>query len=175
MFTLSLKCSNCGGDLKIGSDVEHFACGYCGSSQVVHRDGGIVTLKAVEAAIAKVQLGTDRTAAELAVRRLKDDLDEVGKKVRHLVQANIAEKERSQAFLAKAAAIVGIIPFLWILFYSTGWAVLWAVVVFAITLYLMVQSRSRIDGRYQTKLNPLFEREDLLKKRLIEQTRVLED
>jgi len=175
MQSLSLKCSNCGGDLNIGPDVEHFACGYCGSSQVVHRDGGIITLKAVESAIAKVQLGADRTAAELAVRRLKDDLNEVNKQVRQIVQANIAEKERSQALLAKAAALVGIIPFLWILFYSTGWAVLWAAVVFAITLYLMVQSRSRIDGLYQTKLNPLFEREASIKRRIVEQLRTVEN
>jgi hypothetical protein len=51
-----------------------FACGYCGSNQVVERSGGTVSLKPVVEAVARVQIGTDKTAAELAIPRLQQEL-----------------------------------------------------------------------------------------------------
>ena len=58
--------------------METFACGYCGASQIVERHGGTVSLKLVNDAIQKVQQGTDKTAAELAIKRLTKDLNDVG-------------------------------------------------------------------------------------------------
>jgi hypothetical protein len=57
-------------------DVERFACGYCGSAMIVQRRGGIIALKAVTEAIQKVHAGTDKTAAELALFRLRQDRGE---------------------------------------------------------------------------------------------------
>lgn len=74
---LSLKCSGCGSNLDITPEMESFACGYCGTQQVVQRSGGTVSLRLIGDAIAKVQMGMDRTAAELAIRRLREDLAEV--------------------------------------------------------------------------------------------------
>lgn len=72
--TIALKCASCGAGLDIRPDMSQFACGYCGTNQVVERVGGTVSLKLLGDAIARVQASTDRTAAELAVRRLRDDL-----------------------------------------------------------------------------------------------------
>jgi len=72
--TVPLKCSSCGAALQIAPDVEGFSCSYCGGQQIVLRRGGTIALKLVGESVARVQRGTDRTAAELAVRRLKDDL-----------------------------------------------------------------------------------------------------
>lgn len=71
---LKLACVNCGAPLEIGPDLDVFACGFCGSQQQVQRKGGVVALKRVEAAIKAVQRGTDRTAAELAMPRLRAEL-----------------------------------------------------------------------------------------------------
>lgn len=71
---LKLACVNCGAPLEIGPDLDAFACGYCGSHQRVERKGGIVALRKVETAIKAVQRGTDRTAAELALPRLRAEL-----------------------------------------------------------------------------------------------------
>src|SRR5581483_5742600 len=57
-------------------DITKFACGYCGKEQVVHRAGGIVALKMIGDAVAKVQEGTDKTAAELALQRLERELND---------------------------------------------------------------------------------------------------
>lgn len=72
--TLSLKCPSCGAALEITSEMDRFACGFCGTEQIVQRQGGTVVLKLLGDAIARVQLGTDRTAAELALRRLREDM-----------------------------------------------------------------------------------------------------
>ena len=76
-ITLTLKCLNCGAALQITPDMNRFACGYCGMEQLIERAGGTVALKAVSDAIARVQVGTDKTAAELAFRRLKEEQEEV--------------------------------------------------------------------------------------------------
>lgn len=86
--TIILKCSNCGGNLEITSDITTFACGYCGLSQIVERAGGIISLKALTDAISKVQIGTDKTAAELAIKRLKEELNEVNEKGKNLEKIN---------------------------------------------------------------------------------------
>ncbi len=67
---ISLNCANCGAKLDVYDDMERFACGYCGTEMLVQRRGGTVALRAVTDAIKKVQIGTDKTAAELALVRL---------------------------------------------------------------------------------------------------------
>jgi hypothetical protein len=74
---IPLKCQNCGAGLEIYDDMTRFACSYCKTEMVVERRGGTVALKAVEAAIQKVQVGTDKTAAELAITRYEGELKEL--------------------------------------------------------------------------------------------------
>src|SRR5262249_33549760 len=76
-------------------EMDIFACGYCGSRQVVQRQGGTVSLKLIGEAIARVQDGTDRTAAELAVRRLREELVQVEAKVKTLGNQSKAEEANS--------------------------------------------------------------------------------
>jgi hypothetical protein len=72
---ISLKCPSCGGGLAVRRQDDVLSCRYCGgTAQVVHHGGQPVSLAPVLAALSRVQLSTDRTAAELAVRRLKEDL-----------------------------------------------------------------------------------------------------
>jgi predicted RNA-binding Zn-ribbon protein involved in translation (DUF1610 family) len=70
---ISLICATCGASLDVCDDIERFACGYCGTSLVVQRRGGAVALRLVAQAIKQVQIGTDKTAAELALVRLRQD------------------------------------------------------------------------------------------------------
>ncbi len=80
---ISIKCANCGGNLEITPDMEQFACGYCGASQVVQKQGGTISLKLVGDAIKQVQVGTDKTAAELAIKRLSGEMESVSQQVNH--------------------------------------------------------------------------------------------
>jgi len=73
---IKLSCANCGAKLDVYEDMDRFACGYCGTEMFVQRRGGTVLLKALAEAIQKVQIGTDKTAAELALIRLDKELRE---------------------------------------------------------------------------------------------------
>jgi ribosomal protein S27AE len=73
MKAVSLKCSSCGAGLSIPPDIDRLACGFCGTAQLVERAGGIIALKPLTDAIVKVQVGTDKTAAELALHRLTQE------------------------------------------------------------------------------------------------------
>ena len=81
---VSLKCTGCGASLDITPDLEVFTCTYCGARQMVRRGGGTVSLKPLEEAISRVQQGTDRTASELAVRRLREDLTAADRELQRL-------------------------------------------------------------------------------------------
>jgi predicted RNA-binding Zn-ribbon protein involved in translation (DUF1610 family) len=74
---IPLKCPSCGAKLEISADMDQFACGYCGTELFIQRKGGTVALKPLTDAINKVQVGTDKTAAELAIPRLQEDLKQL--------------------------------------------------------------------------------------------------
>jgi predicted RNA-binding Zn-ribbon protein involved in translation (DUF1610 family) len=127
---LTLNCPSCGAPLGVSSDMERFACGYCGTEQIVERRGGTVTLKILGEAIAKVQVGTDRTAAELAIRRLRDDL--VSLEMQCLQQREVHSKLRSTTstnlLFGIASGIVATLLFV----YSSG--TIWSWVALAISV-----------------------------------------
>lgn len=73
---LKLACPHCGAALEIHPDQpEQFACGYCGAAVLIQRRGGTVALREIAAGIDRVRENTDRTAAELALRRYQAELD----------------------------------------------------------------------------------------------------
>jgi hypothetical protein len=74
---IAMGCPNCGAGLEITSDLETFACAYCGSTIKVTRHGGTVSLTQLEQAINGIKSSTDRIAAELALKRLGGELGEV--------------------------------------------------------------------------------------------------
>jgi hypothetical protein len=91
---ITLTCPSCGGKLQITEDVERFACVYCGNEQIVKRGNGIVSLSPVVDGLNKVQIGTDRTASELAVTRLNNEIRELEIKGQMLVDQS--EKQIGQ-------------------------------------------------------------------------------
>ena len=75
MRVVTLNCSSCGAALEIDPGMSQFACAYCGAALAVERRGGTIALRQVVDAVAQVQVGTDKTAAELAIARLTRELD----------------------------------------------------------------------------------------------------
>lgn len=107
-LVISLRCASCGASLSIGPDMDQFACGYCGATQIVERSGGTVSLKIIEQAISRVQIGTDKTAAELALKRLDQELQQIASEQLFII--NLAEQKVqkliSRGLLACALMIV---------------------------------------------------------------------
>ncbi len=66
MRIFALDCPKCGASLKVTEHKEQISCGYCGSTLRVDRAGGTVSLE-----LEGIKRGTDKTAAELALTRLR--------------------------------------------------------------------------------------------------------
>ncbi|MFC1744834.1 hypothetical protein ACFL35_12660 [Candidatus Riflebacteria bacterium] len=84
---ITLTCPSCNGKLEITPDMDRFACGYCGNEHIVKRAGGVVQLEAVtqaihgvKAEVKGVKVGVDKTAAELAIVRLRKEIAELQEK-----------------------------------------------------------------------------------------------
>jgi len=71
----TLACSSCGSRPQITKGVNRFACGHCGTEQIVHRESGIVYLEPIATDIHHIRSGIDKTAAELAIVRLTKELN----------------------------------------------------------------------------------------------------
>jgi hypothetical protein len=97
---VTLTCPSCGGKLQITSDLDRFACGYCGTEQVVRRGGGVVSLAPVVEGLKQVQVGVDKTASELAIRRLREDIAELEEQV---------EAARTPSFFSTGPGLVTIV------------------------------------------------------------------
>ena len=71
---ITLSCPSCGGKLQVTNDINRFACGHCGMEHIVKRGGGIVALIPVIENIKHIQVGVDKTASELAIIRLSEEI-----------------------------------------------------------------------------------------------------
>ena len=71
---ITLTCPNCGGKLEITKDLQQFACAHCGTEHRVNRSASVISLTPFVDGIKKVQIGVDKTASELAIVRLKDEI-----------------------------------------------------------------------------------------------------
>jgi hypothetical protein len=60
--------------------MDRFACGHCGTEMLVQRRGGTVALRAVTEAIKKVEISTDKAAAEVALMRLEAEMRDLSDK-----------------------------------------------------------------------------------------------
>jgi hypothetical protein len=74
---ITLTCPSCGGKLKITNDIQRFACVYCGTEHIVKRGEGVISLAPVVEGLKNVQIGVDKTASELAIKRLKEEIVEI--------------------------------------------------------------------------------------------------
>jgi predicted RNA-binding Zn-ribbon protein involved in translation (DUF1610 family) len=71
---ITLSCPSCGSKLEVTNEMELFACGNCGNEHFVNRKGGVVSLKPVIESLGGIKVGVDKTASELAIVRLKEEI-----------------------------------------------------------------------------------------------------
>ena len=74
---VTLSCPSCGGKLEVTRDIERFACAHCGLEHMVKRTGGTVSLSPIVDALKKVEVGVDKTAAELAIVRIQKEIEDI--------------------------------------------------------------------------------------------------
>ena len=98
---------NCGAKLDVSDDMERFACAHCGTEVVVQRRGGTISLMRVMHAIERVQVGTEKTAAELAIARYEKELEIARSRESELSSALYSRTGRS-ALLGGLALLLGV-------------------------------------------------------------------
>ncbi len=90
---ITLACPSCGGKLSITSNMERFACGFCGNEHIVRRVGGTVSLEPVMdklnqisdnlnsmgSGISRFTAIAEKQAAEAAIKRLNGEIEELHK------------------------------------------------------------------------------------------------
>jgi hypothetical protein len=121
---IRLGCVGCGANLDISQQMERLACAHCGTQQIVQRSGGAIHLQGVAETLSRVQVGTDKTAAELAIARLTKERQEVidnrHRREQYWVQnrnqkvftwsQTLESKNRSVNIMAALAGLIGSIP-----------------------------------------------------------------
>lgn len=85
---IALECIKCGGTLRVSDDRERFTCNFCGTEHLMK--DGVVSLSPVMDVLKGVKGGVDKTASELAIRRVRDDISELQ------AQLNEAQKKEQQ-------------------------------------------------------------------------------
>jgi DNA-directed RNA polymerase subunit RPC12/RpoP len=74
---VTLTCPTCGGKLQITPDIDRFACTHCGNEHLVKRGQGVIAIQPLAESLIGLKRATDRTASELAIRRLTDELQQL--------------------------------------------------------------------------------------------------
>jgi predicted RNase H-like nuclease (RuvC/YqgF family) len=97
---VTLSCPSCGGKLQITNNVERFACASCGNEHLVLRKGGIISLLPLVAGLRKVQEGVDKTASELAIKRLREEISVLEPEIQELLD-EVAEVNELLKILPK--------------------------------------------------------------------------
>jgi hypothetical protein len=72
---ITLSGPSCGHKLRITEVIGRFVCAACGNEITVIRSGNIITLKPVKESETTVQTGDERTEAEIAIKRLKIEIE----------------------------------------------------------------------------------------------------
>lgn len=74
---VTLTCPTCGGKLQITPDIDRFACTHCGNEHLVKRGAGVISILPLAESLTGLKRATDRTASELALRRLTEDVTQL--------------------------------------------------------------------------------------------------
>jgi hypothetical protein len=75
-------------------EMEQFACGYCGTEIAVQRRGGTVVLKSITQAVKNMADGADKTSAELALMRLKEEAGNLSKRYDAMLKERVERNKR---------------------------------------------------------------------------------
>jgi len=165
---INLNCANCGAKLDVYDDAERFSCGYCGTEMIVQRRGGTVALKAVTEAIKKVQIGTDKTAAELALVRLEKESSELKTKY-----AAIEQRLSGRRFgIGCAVLLVVACPF--VIAGGSGAVAAGSLLILAVVVSIALHYDSKNKARWQQELADVKSELEKLNQEADEHRRFLE-
>jgi predicted RNA-binding Zn-ribbon protein involved in translation (DUF1610 family) len=106
---ITLTCPTCGGKLDISPGLDRFACAHCGNEHLVKRSEGVIALQPLTESLGGLRRATDRTASEMALRRLAEELADLKearaqaeRRMEECLQA-LKDRDRARRDLIKSA------------------------------------------------------------------------
>jgi len=173
---VALNCPGCGAALEVGPALTQLACGYCGKSAMVDRSGGTVALLPMVAAIERVQAATDKTAAELALVRLRAEQVTLQQSYRGEQERHAAEARKTTTGAAGLSVVLAFVAALalWIAVAATDEVRAWAILILSgslggLALAVWLASRSKVerDRRHAEAIAPLRARMDWVEEHIV--------
>ena len=146
---ITLSCPNCGGKLNITNDLERFACGYCGMEQVVIRGGKVISLKPVVEKLTSIQGGVDKTASELAIKRLNDEI----RSLEYQIQSTYPKIESGTSNFLRLTSLFGI--FVSLFFFWKQETIIYGIVgiIFCIVMFIRGNNEAKVEMEiYKAKI-----------------------
>lgn len=134
-------------------------------SQIVDRDGGIVALRLLSHKVDRIQESVDRTTAELAMQRLRSDMEDLEARYNELAEAHAAEKDLVHRAFFILAGIVAIV-LLAALAYSVAVGVTLAIILTGIPAYFGRGKYSKLESEYERESERLVEKGVEIKKKI---------
>jgi predicted RNA-binding Zn-ribbon protein involved in translation (DUF1610 family) len=172
LTSVNLKCLNCGANLRIGSSVVEFACEYCGASQIVDRDGGVVALRLLSEKVDRIQDTVDRTAAELAIQGLTDELDDLETNFNRLEESTSAQGDLLRQGFFMLFGLICIIS-IGVGTFSSVFGIAVAIAGFIWLAVLRKGRISRLDSDFEKQSKPLIDKGVAIKKSIIEYEKIV--
>lgn len=157
MEVMALRCAGCGANLEVDEDVDNLTCGFCKTPQEVVRRGGTIALKKLGDAISRVQRGTDKTAAELAIPRIQRELSELEASRLRQVEAIVRVPPRKRLSNAVIGMAIGFAVLFFVMISMAGagldksilirvvWLLWWACLIGTIVGYPYLRFARRTD------------------------------
>jgi uncharacterized Zn finger protein (UPF0148 family) len=116
---VTLACPSCGGPLRrTAADRDAYVCAHCGQEHLVTRSRGRVSLAPLAEGLRRVQAGVDRTASELAIKRLSAEIQAL-RLERSGAASVMAEHQWRPAGIGCGAGILLLL--VWALIVLSGW------------------------------------------------------
>lgn len=147
---ISLTCPKCGAKLQVENGVEQFACAHCGTEHLVKRGGGTISIAPIVEQLQSVNKGVDKTASELAIKRLRDE-------IREIKASMPTEKEGCLSKVGYPLAGFGLLVGIGGLMTGDGGTILGAILSAAAMIAIGVWMTIMEDKNHESKMKPYWD------------------
>lgn len=155
MKAVVLKCVGCGAGLDVAHGTDRLICAYCGSEQIVERQGSMARLGVASGMLSRIARGSERAASELTVLRIRQELSTLAA-ARARQRAETLAATNAVTKLFKVAVFPGLGA---VLCWNSGnklWALAWgsvaALIIFASIAAVILSSNRETELKNRTAL-----------------------
>ncbi len=142
---------------------------------MIERSGGTISLKLLTASISKVQIGTDKTAAELAIRRLKEEIDILQTSYYRLIKKQNNEIGQNTTFFLLAGGTVFLFVLLGLVPSSPVLGLFCGLVTIAGFGFFGYKRLDNIKAKYKPQIGEIDQKHNLVSNRMAQNKAIVDN